>query len=44
MEGGRDIVAEMTTGVAPPLIDEADAEAICWLAYTGGATGRSKGC
>ena len=23
--------------------DEADAEAICWLAYTGGTTGRSKG-
>jgi fatty-acyl-CoA synthase len=43
MEGGRDLVAEMKSVEPAPLVDEADAEAICWLAYTGGTTGRSKG-
>jgi fatty-acyl-CoA synthase len=28
---------------AAPLVDEGEADAICWLAYTGGTTGRSKG-
>ena len=43
IEGGRDLVAEMGTVEPAPLEDEADAEATCWLAYTGGTTGRSKG-
>ena len=43
MEGGRDLVAEMKSLEPAPLSDEADADAICWLAYTGGTTGRSKG-
>ncbi len=43
IEGGRDLVAEMKSIKAAPLIDEGEAEAICWLAYTGGTTGRSKG-
>ena len=43
MEGGRDLVAEMPSMEAAPLVDEGEAEAICWLAYTGGTTGRSKG-
>jgi fatty-acyl-CoA synthase len=43
MEGGRDLVAEMQSVEAAPLVDEGDAEEICWLAYTGGTTGRSKG-
>jgi fatty-acyl-CoA synthase len=43
MEGGRDLFAEMKSIEPAPFVDEADAEAICWLAYTGGTTGRSKG-
>ena len=43
MEGGRDLVVEMRSVEPEPLSDESDAEAICWLAYTGGTTGRSKG-
>ena len=43
MDGARDLVAEMQSIEAAPLVDEGDAEAICWLAYTGGTTGRSKG-
>jgi fatty-acyl-CoA synthase len=43
MEGARDLVAEMQSMEAAPLVDEGEAEAICWLAYTGGTTGRSKG-
>ena len=43
MDGGRDLVAELKSLEPAPLTDEADADAICWLAYTGGTTGRSKG-
>ena len=43
MAGARDLLAEMETVSPAPLIDEGDADAICWLAYTGGTTGRSKG-
>ena len=43
MEGGRDLVAEMQSMEAAELVDEGEAEAICWLAYTGGTTGLSKG-
>ena len=43
MEGARDLVAEMQSIEPAPLVDEGDAEAICWLAYTGGTTGLSKG-
>ena len=43
MEGGRDLLSEMKSMEPLRLVNEADAEAICWLAYTGGTTGRSKG-
>ena len=43
IDGARDLLAEMKAVEPAPLTDEADAEAICWLAYTGGTTGRSKG-
>jgi len=43
MEGARDIAAATKSGTPAPLVDEASAEDICWLAYTGGTTGRSKG-
>jgi fatty-acyl-CoA synthase len=43
MEGARDLVAEMQSVEVAPLVDEGEAEGICWLAYTGGTTGRSKG-
>ena len=43
MEGGRDLLSEMKSVEPATLVNEADAEAICWLAYTGGTTGRSKG-
>jgi fatty-acyl-CoA synthase len=43
IEGGRDIAPDLASGDAAPLIDDGEAEAICWLAYTGGTTGRSKG-
>ena len=43
IEGGRDLLAEMRSAEPAPLIDEAEAEMVCWLAYTGGTTGRSKG-
>ncbi len=43
IEGGRDLLAEMTSVEPAPLTDEAEAESTCWLAYTGGTTGRSKG-
>jgi fatty-acyl-CoA synthase len=43
MEGARDLVVEMKCTEAEPLVDEGEAEAICWLAYTGGTTGLSKG-
>ena len=43
MEGARDLVAAMQSMEVAPLVDEGEAEGICWLAYTGGTTGRSKG-
>jgi fatty-acyl-CoA synthase len=43
MEGARDLLAEMQAVSPAPLKDEGEADAICWLAYTGGTTGRSKG-
>lgn len=43
IEGGRDLLTEVASVEPAPLADEADAESICWLAYTGGTTGRSKG-
>lgn len=43
MEGARNVLAEMASVEPAPLVDEGDAEAVCWLAYTGGTTGRSKG-
>jgi fatty-acyl-CoA synthase len=43
MEGARDLGVEMQSNKPAPLVDEGEAEAICWLAYTGGTTGRSKG-
>ena len=39
MEGGRDLIAEMKSVEPAPLVDEADAEAICSLAYTGARPG-----
>ena len=43
MEGGRDLLPGMGAGEPAPLVDEGEADGICWLAYTGGTTGRSKG-
>ena len=43
MEGARDLLVEMQAAAPAALKDEGEAEAICWLAYTGGTTGRSKG-
>ena len=43
MDGGRDLARRDAAAAPAPLVDEADAESICWLAYTGGTTGRSKG-
>ena len=43
LEGAKDLLAAMSEVEPAPLQDEGEAEAICWLAYTGGTTGRSKG-
>jgi fatty-acyl-CoA synthase len=43
MDGARDLVAEMRAAPSAPLVDEAEPDGVCWLAYTGGTTGRSKG-
>jgi fatty-acyl-CoA synthase len=43
MEGARDLLAALSDFAPEPLIDEGEADQICWLAYTGGTTGRSKG-
>ncbi len=43
MEGVRDILAEVAAASPAPLVDEGDNDAIAFLAYTGGTTGRSKG-
>ena len=42
-EGARDLVADLQSSEAAALTDEGEADAICWLAYTGGTTARSKG-
>ncbi len=43
VEGSRDLLAELPNVRPEPLVDESDVNAIAWLAYTGGTTGRSKG-
>lgn len=43
VEGARDILAEWMAIAPAPLVDESESDAIAWLAYTGGTTGRSKG-
>jgi fatty-acyl-CoA synthase len=43
MDGARDVVAALRDFAPEPLVDEGKSEDICWLAYTGGTTGRSKG-
>jgi fatty-acyl-CoA synthase len=43
VDGARDLLAELPGAVSAPLVDESSTEAIAWLAYTGGTTGRSKG-
>jgi fatty-acyl-CoA synthase len=41
--GSQDVLAAARAAAPAPLVDESEAEAIAWLAYTGGTTGRSKG-
>jgi fatty-acyl-CoA synthase len=41
--GAQDVLAAATRVSASRLMDEGEADAIAWLAYTGGTTGRSKG-
>jgi fatty-acyl-CoA synthase len=43
MEGARDLLAALPQFAPEPLVDAGEADQICWLAYTGGTTGRSKG-
>jgi fatty-acyl-CoA synthase len=43
MDGARDVVAASREFAPEPLVDEGESEETCWLAYTGGTTGRSKG-
>jgi fatty-acyl-CoA synthase len=43
MENATDILVEIESAKASPLIDESDFGAIAWLAYTGGTSGRPKG-
>src|ERR1700729_3432067 len=43
MEGARDLLAALPQFAPEPLIDAGEADQICWLGYTGGTTGRSKG-
>ena len=43
VDGARDILKELPKHEPQPLVDEGDSGGICWLAYTGGTTGRSKG-
>jgi fatty-acyl-CoA synthase len=43
VDGARDLLAELPHAVPAPLVDEGATDAIAWLAYTGGTTGRSKG-
>ena len=41
--GARDILAELPGCASAPLQPASCAEDLCWLAYTGGTTGKSKG-
>ncbi len=43
VEGARDVLAGFDDVAPAPLVDDSDVNAIAWLAYTGGTTGRSKG-
>ncbi len=43
LAGVQDVLAAAKRSAPAPLVDESEAEAIAWLAYTGGTTGRSKG-
>ncbi|MBS0528151.1 MAG: AMP-binding protein [Proteobacteria bacterium] len=43
VEGARDLLAELPHVEPAPLVDDSESEAMAWLAYTGGTTGRSKG-
>ncbi len=43
IEGARDILAEWDEHTPADLVDDSESDAIAWLAYTGGTTGRSKG-
>ena len=43
MEGARDIFAAARALEPEKLVDAGRTDEICWLAYTGGTTGRSKG-
>jgi fatty-acyl-CoA synthase len=43
MEDARDVLAAAAECEPAPLVDEGESDGICWLAYTGGTTGRSKG-
>ncbi len=43
LDGARDLLAELPDATPEPLVDESSVGDICWLAYTGGTTGRSKG-
>ncbi len=43
VDGARDLLAELPHTLPAPLVDEGTTDAIAWLAYTGGTTGRSKG-
>ncbi len=43
MEGATDVLPLVRQATPAPLVNESEAEAIAWLGYTGGTTGRSKG-
>jgi fatty-acyl-CoA synthase len=43
VDGARNLLAELPHAQPAPLQDESETDAIAWLAYTGGTTGRSKG-
>jgi len=43
VDGVRDLLTELPAITPEPLVDESHVDDICWLSYTGGTTGRSKG-
>lgn len=43
IDGVRDLLAELPTAAPAPLVDDSEVGDLCWLSYTGGTTGRSKG-